>query len=378
MIGGMPAGQGASPEPIVPVDPGIVQLVRETLERPDEGGLRVAAAERFTGTGAWRIRIEVDEAERTFIAKRLSARDSSISAAVANRWLPLTGLGPYSAPLLGVTGADENGYVWHLYEDLGDRTLDGNSRTGAAVPKSNAKRGFLSPQPLEPVAERVRAAMLGLSEVHAGFFGHPVLEECRGLCPDRGVDFLESSVLSAVRSLEALGGSSIELSPEQDAIRRRLLAPLGQLMNEIPTRAAEIAQLGGADTLLHGDFHDRNVIVYQERGAWRVRLIDWAHAGVGPVSYDLSQFLLHYRQEDRQKILAWYTDSASPTVRWPTNSGWNAIFDTAERSRIASSAAWLAATAVQDPSEWVFQELETVESWFRLLPPVLPTFAVPT
>ena len=373
MGGSRPEVRRSSVGHTLPEGPELEALVRRALGAQPGESLRFLARDRFVGTEAWRIRMANGGVETTFVAKRLSARSSEITALVANRWLPLAGLGQYAAPLLGVSGEDESGSVWHLYEDLGNRTLEYSPGHGSDRLKTAVKQGFLSPQPLEPVIDRAHAAVVALAEVHMRFAGHPLLDECRVLCHALGEDSLGSSVHEATRGLEELGTPAFDLTPEQGAIQRRLLSLLGPLSREVPMRAAEMAALGGTETLLHGDLNGSNVLVYLEQGRWRVRLIDWVHAGVGSFAYDLSNFLLHYRREDRRTILEWYTAAASPTGPWPTDSQWNAIFDTAERARIASSAAWLAATAVETPADWVFQKLAEVESWFRLLDPVLPT-----
>jgi hypothetical protein len=346
-------------------------LLRQTLGAKEGEPLPPLQRERFEGTGAWRIRVSPGSRERTVIAKRLSLHDGRVTSAVTNQWLPRVGLERLAVPILAATDPVEDGCVWHLYEDLGDSTLDVGLTDSVSLEARARKPGFLSPLPLAPVFDRTRAAVVALAEIHMRFADDALLEECRTLCPDLGVAFLETNVREAVRGLERLG-SRQDLSPEQNTVRARLLSLIRPLARELPGRSAELGILGGSQTLLHGDINGSNVLVYSEGGAWRVRLIDWAHAGVGPISYDLSNFLLHFRPEDRDTILDWYTSASSPTGRWPTEAEWNRIFDTAERSRLACSVAWLAAAAVETPADWVFQKLRAVATWFELLRPVLP------
>src|SRR5438046_4071963 len=52
-----------------------------------------------------------------------------------------------------------------------------------------------------------------------------------------------------------------------------------------------IADLGGGESMLHGDLWPANVLLTEEGGRLRARLIDWDHAGAGPPSYDISTFI---------------------------------------------------------------------------------------
>src|SRR5439155_26910360 len=105
----------------------------------------------------------------------------------------------------------------------------------------------------------------------------------------------------------------------------------------------------------------------------RVRLIDWDYAGVGPVSYDLSTFLLRFPTERRPSILEFYRKEVEESG-WelPTQANLNALFETAEYARYANRIIWPAIALVTDKAAWGAVALAEVEEWFQRFEPVLP------
>jgi nucleoside-diphosphate-sugar epimerase len=75
---------------------------------------------------------------------------------VVDRWLPAVGLGDRCAPLLATAAARQGRWVWQLYEDLGDETLDRC-----------------------PERTRVESAVDLVAELHTRAAGHPLLPEVR-------------------------------------------------------------------------------------------------------------------------------------------------------------------------------------------------------
>jgi thiamine kinase-like enzyme len=141
-------------------------------------------------------------------------------------------------------------------------------------------------------------------------------------------------------------------------------------------RAELLAECGGPETLLHGDLWTINVLVRSVAGGLETRLIDWDHAGVGPVSYDLSAFLMGFRPEARDAILSRYREcyeqSSNTTPRWPSRAEWNALFDTAERARLANAVVWRTLGALDGHVAWALDELAWYDAAFAALGPVLP------
>src|SRR5213078_1507398 len=98
-----------------------------------------------------------------------------------------------------------------------------------------------------------------------------------------------------------------------------------------------LAELGGPETLLHGDLWAINVFVLPTATGLQARLIDWDHAAVGPIIYDLSTFLLRFPANERPWILDSYRAAIAP-AGWqlPGATDLNLMFETAELARFAN------------------------------------------
>jgi hypothetical protein len=312
--------------------------------------LRFAAAGTGVGTDAG----SVDG--RSLVVKRLPLDRAHREQRAVRRWLPHVGLAEHGPPLLGVTAARNGECVWHVYGDLGDRTLASVSQDVASV----------------------RAAVRVIAEVHARFGRSGLLGECREFGVDLGTAFFSAGVRDAIRALEALrrrpGGLGAELATPVD----RLLARLHLLLDEEPERTELLATCGGPETLLHGDLWTCNVFVLPAPGGVQVRLIDWDHAGVGHASYDLSAFLLRFPPAERAWILECYAEEAR-RLDWPLpeRDVLGALFETAELARLVSLILWPTLELLAGPADWVAQQLAEVESWFEAMQPVLPRGEVP-
>jgi thiamine kinase-like enzyme len=299
----------------------------------------------------YRLRIDVRGHTRGLVLKRLDLPSAHRNQLVARRWLPALGLSEISPPLLGVAAERRGQWVWHVYEDIGDWALD-------------AQR---------PDPPRVAAAVELIARLHTRAAGHPILPECHHHCGDLGMHYFTANVRDALHALERLRSAALELPHEHLDVRDRLIARLRQLLAEAPHRAEMMAEVGGHDTLLHGDLWTTNTFVFPTSAGLRARLIDWDHAAVGPFSYDLSTFLYRFPADERSWILALYEEEVAP-ARWhlPPAPELNCLFDTAECSRYANRAIWPAIALVQDGRSWALDELAMVLEWFDQLEPVLP------
>jgi hypothetical protein len=284
------------------------------------------------------------------VAKRLDPDIARRNELVAQRWLPAAGLGDSGPPLLAAVAERDGSSVWHLYEDLGDCGLD----------VTNVESG------------RVALAVQTIAAIHTRFAGHPLIAEFRIWGGDLGIYFYTSSVRDALKSLESLRGRRPELSTARADLCERLHVRLAGLLEEEAERAETLERHGGPETLLHGDLWPMNVMVHEQGGDLRARLIDWDHAAVGPSSYDLSNFLFRFPEHARMQVLRMYEDEVA-------RAGWrlaparelNLLFETAELGRIANRVIWPALAACEDDAEWAYAELEEVERWFEQLRPVL-------
>ena len=188
--------------------------------------------------------------------------------------------------------------------------------------------------------------------------------------------FYRANARDALRALECLSPADAEL-PERVAVARgRLIAQLQVLLDEGSERARALEELGGPETLVHGDLWLTNIFVLEAGEQLRVRFIDWDHAGVARYPYDLSTFLLRLPIGQRLEILADYEEVVT-AGGWPLPDApaLNGLFDTAERARIASHIVWpVLALLHNDVAHriWALETLVEVSGWFDALEPVLP------
>src|SRR5919198_2801719 len=302
-------------------------------------------------SSVYRLQFEAYGGVRSLVLKRLDPSVAHHNQRVAQRWLPALGLRDSGPALLGVAAEPSGWWVWHLYEDLGERTLAASD----ADPR------------------QVEAAVAVIAQLHTRSAGHALLPECRVFGGDLGMHFYTSNVRDAIHSLEALHPPAVELSPERVALRDGLLARLYHLLDEQPYRAQVMAELGGPDVLLHGDLWTINVLVCPTGNGLHARLIDWDHAGVGPISYDLSTLLYRFPPADRHWILDLYQGAVGHRGwRLPSAADLNLLFDTAEQARLVNRLIWAAIALWKDQAAWGFDELAAFAHWLDVVTPVLP------
>jgi len=300
----------------------------------------------------YRLRFEVNGRVLSLVVKRSDPDIAIRNQLIARRWLPAAGLGQSGPPLLGVAAERSGQGIWHVYEDLGDWVLD-----------------ECAPDPV-----RVGVAAGLIAQVHTRFAGHALLAECRLWGGDLGMHFYTVSVRDAIRSLESLRPPEVELSAEQLGLRNRLLERLHKLLDQEPDRARVMKELGGPETLLHGDLWPKNMLVFPTGDGLQARLIDWDRTGVGPVSYDLSTFLGRFPARERRWILDLYQEELGrPGWRLPPADDLNLLFETAECARLANCLIWRALAIRESQAEWAFHELALLDQWLGVLQPILPS-----
>jgi len=327
------------------------ELLREILGPAGTGQLLDQRALPARRRRVFRLRFVFDGWVRSVVVKRMELDSSQRNQLAIKRWLPAIGLGDNGPTLLGVAAERNGHWVWHVYDDFGDRALGTD---------------HLDPQ-------HVGAAVDLIAQVHLRFAGHTVLAESRLLGSEFGINFYDSNVRDAIRCLESLQPPLISLSEPEAALRDRLLARFRQLLDEKSRRAAVLAELGGPETLLHGDLWGSHVFILPALHGVQARLVGWDHAGVGPVSYDLSTFLLRFPKRYRLWVLDLYREAVRP-AGWnlPPVPELNLLFETAEFARFANCIIWPAIGLVHDHFGWGFDELAKVDEWFAGWRPVLP------
>lgn len=299
----------------------------------------------------FRLRVETAGGVTSLVIKRMEPQTARRNERVIRQWLPQAGFTAITPALLGIGAERSGGCVWHVYEDIGAWMLD----------------------PTAPDPARVAEAVRLIARIHARFGAHPTLAECRLDGENLGLAFFSSNVRDAVYALEALRPPNLTPNASETAVRDRLLARLHRLLDEEPLRARALADGGGPETLLHGDLWTTNTFVEPTADGYRVRLIDWDHAGVGSASYDLSTFLLRFDASFRAWILERYRE-ASDGGPWhmPDVHVLNLLFETAECARYANRVIWPALALLKERVAWGFDELAAIEGWFEDLRPVLP------
>jgi Phosphotransferase enzyme family len=322
------------------------ELVRRVVHEP----ATVEVHEERMKSDVYRLRCTIDGDTRSFVGKRLDPDIARRNELVARRWLPAAGLGDSGPPMLAAAAERDGSSVWHLYEDLGDCAL----------------------HVAEADHDQVALAIGTIARIHMSFAGHGLTPEFRVWGGDLGIYFYAVSVRDAITALESVLSRRRRLGPERRSLCERLLARLAGLLDEQARRAEALAHHGGPETLLHGDLWPANVMIHENGGDARVRLIDWDHAAVGPVSYDLSTFLYRFPDHARASILRMYEEEvAGAGWRLPSATELNVLFETAELSRIANRVIWPALAAAEHDADWTYAELQEVERWFEQLGPAL-------
>ena len=344
MTGGLDIALKGSGEPGLA---GLRRALRDALG-DDARALSFAGAERLKPR-VFRLRFGAEGGCRSVVAKRLGALEAARGQKVAWRWLPAVGLEAGGPGLLGVGGDARGEWVWHVYEDHGDAELAGRETDSACV----------------------AAAVRLVAQLHSRFASHPLLAECRWY-GSYGIGWYAANLGDALHALDALRAPELVLSADHAALRDRLRDRLARLLADEPRRARALAECGGPETLLHGDLWTTNVFVPRTSRGLVARLTDWDRAGVGPMSYDLSAFLLRFPASRREGIVDLYTRSLEGRA-WqvPGIGRLNLLCETAELSRYANHVIWPALAIARERAAWGFAALAEVERWFEALEPVL-------
>jgi hypothetical protein len=330
-------------------EPGLPEL-HEALRRTlDSAGDALFAGSQRLKSRVYRLRFATKAGSRSVVVKRLDPLAAKRNEQVAWRWLPAVGLEAAGPGLLGVGATGDGGWVWHVYEDHGDTALEGR----------------------ETDRVRVAAAARAVALVHSRFASHPLLAECRQF-GTFDISWFAANVRDAIRALRSLQPPEVALTADQEALRDRLVTRLMRLLADRPRRARALAEWGGPETLLHGDPWTSNTFVMRSPEGFTARLTDWDRAGVGPMSYDLSTFLLRFPADQRGWILDVYARSLEHHVwRPPGTSRLNLLCETAELSRYANRVVWPALAIARERAAWGFEALAEVERWFVALEPVI-------
>jgi hypothetical protein len=327
-------------EHIMDGEPGVAELGAALQEITGRTGRLIAASNLHKGV--YRISLMTRGRPLSLVAKRLAAPVAYRNQLTLERWLPAAGL-EHAAPVLIGVAAERGGHtVWHLYEDLGDATLE-----ATPIP-----RGALE------------ATVRLVAAIHARFAEDPVLAECRLWGEDHSIAFYDSSVRDAISAVGAVLDCCQR--PPRAPAGERLLARLERLSEERDARARALAEFGGPNTLLHGDLWPKNAAILRATEMQEVRLIDWDHVGPGSFAYDLSTLALRVPGHHRAELVDLYRRFAAELgMPVPADGDLEVLFTTAECARLANVAIWPALIAAKDGSGWAFQELAAIDEWLE-------------
>jgi thiamine kinase-like enzyme len=341
----------------------LFELIQELLGGASIDG-RLLKEERLQKRNVYRLIWEINGGIRTFVVKQFSTDSSRIEKQAIGEWLPAVNLASIAPKLLGVAAEATTEYIWHVYEDFGDNAMD-QSLTNNAM-EIHKDHGFLTPLKISPDKDHIKAIVKTIANLHKRFQGHDLINKCRLESTDLGSDFLQNNVHNAIYALESLQPGNMRLSKQHIAVRDNLLDKLYTLRESLAWRSDLLKKSGGPDTLLHGDFGVKNAFVIQTERGLTGKLIDWDHAGVGPISYDLSTFLMQIPCDDRSSVLDLYKKARrNESINWPGWNEWNLLFETHEYARLANCVTWPAMAAGENYAEWAFDDLKEIDGWFE-------------
>jgi len=314
--------------------------------REHYGSVRLVLQERIKSQ-IYRLHFEVEGKPLVFILKCLEARIARRTELIVGRWLPAVGLVQGGPPLLTSVCTPDGHSVWHIYSDLGSRSL-------AEAMDS---------------AEGVAATVRFIAELHQRFIDHPYLPEFRLYGGDLGAHFVESNLRDAMLTLEAITKRH-DTREENWTIVDRLLERVSVIREELPSRLNILRELSGPETLLHGDLWPSNVFVSSDG---QVRLIDWDRTGAGPIAYDISTFLLRFPPQRRAELMELYREGL-PLGLWdiPSYKDLNMLFEAFEFARYACLMIWPAIALWESRAAWALEQLEEIERWFQAWQPIFP------
>src|SRR5439155_405772 len=179
-----------------------------------------------------------------FVLKRFDPWLARRNELVLRRWLPALGLEERAPRLLATAAERHGGCVWHVYEDLGEGALD----------------------PAHPDPERVGVVVALIAELHTRAAGHALVPECRHFCGNLGAPFFAANLADAIALLERLAPPRVEPTPEQGALRGRLLTRLYRLRDDLPRRVHLL------ETVEYARYANRiiwpAVALLEQRAAW--------------------------------------------------------------------------------------------------------------
>src|SRR5207248_7245150 len=129
-----------------------LRAVLQEVAGGSDATARLSGQQRLK-SGVYRLHFEANGGARSLVLKRLDPCLAQRNQLVATRWLPALGLSDSGPALLGVAAERGGRCVWHVYEDLGEWTLEASDG---------------EPRPVE-------AAVTLIAQLHTRSAGHALL-----------------------------------------------------------------------------------------------------------------------------------------------------------------------------------------------------------
>lgn len=267
---------------------------------------------------------------------------------LVRRWLPAVGLADAGPPLLATVCEQDGDAAWSVYEWLDGRSLD----------------------PVWADAGDLDRLVDVVASMHVRFAGHPLMVEVRCNGAYLGRDAYAGQLDDAMLALSAARRDPAARRHLGDALLTDLEDAVRRALEETPALLALLDEIGGPDTLLHGDLWPQNVVA----GPGWLRLIDWERLGVGPAIYDLSTLLLRLPRADRRRVLDRYLTHVA-AAGWPLPTVDEIVLLTTalERARLATLISWRVLDLLQAPADsaasWAVGRLQSIRTWWHQIDP---------
>jgi hypothetical protein len=317
-------------------------VIRRALQRDDldVSGCRALSAD------VYRLTLTTGR-PASVVMKRLDPAAAHRDRLLVRRWLPAVGLADAGPPLLA-TVCDRAGHAWSVYE-----WLDG------------AFRDRVPPEPGD-----INRLVDVVASMHVRFAGHPLVAEVRHYGAHLGPGAYSGQLDDAMLALAAARRDPGVRVHVAGALLTDLERAVDGAQEEVPTVLTLLREVGGPDTLVHGDLWPQNVVA----GPGWLRLIDWDRLGVGPAIYDLSTLLLRVPPAARRRVLDRYRMRVA-AAGWPLPAVPEVVFlsTAVERARLATLISWRVLDLLQAPdapaAPWAAGQLRSIWTWWHQVDP---------
>ena len=164
------------------------------------------------------------------------------------------------------------------------------------------------------------AAWLG--HLQGWFAGNDQLAETAAFLPRHDADFFRKQAISASNAVERI----------DVALAARLSGVLADYERLVDVMASQPL------TLVHGSFRPQNILVVDRDGSRRICVVDWEHAALGSVLYDLAFITQGYRAVELDALVgAWWREAEARRVPLPEEARLPFLLDSFRLAKVVRS-----------------------------------------